>query len=86
MSLPTPNFFARLRVVQCVEVSSGVSLSVTRTTSATFPSGRYGLRPRPFAITPTKLTPLRAYAARQARTVFADTPLPQPPAATERLA
>jgi len=53
---------------QCVDVSSGVSSSVTRTTSATVPSGNHDLRPRPLAITPTPSTPVAANRALHART------------------
>src|SRR5665647_3713366 len=46
VSLPTPNLAARDRVVQCVEVSAGFSWQVTRTISATIPSGRPGCQRR----------------------------------------
>ena len=67
-SFPIPKRLANERVVQCVEVSSGDSWQVTRTISATVPSGRAGLRPRPFAITPTPSAPLSANRARHRRT------------------
>lgn len=41
--LAYPSRPASVRVVQCVEVSSGFSSRVTRTTSATVPSGKPGL-------------------------------------------
>src|SRR5450759_736370 len=56
-SFPIPKRLANDRVVQCVEVSSGASWQVTRTISATVPSARAGLRPRPLAITPTPSAP-----------------------------
>ena len=59
-SLPIPNLRARERVVQCVEPSAGFSWQVTRTTSATVPSARAGLRPRPLAIVPTPAVPWAA--------------------------
>jgi len=77
-SFEIPTLRASDRVVQCVEVSSGFSFTVTRTTSATFPSASHGLRPRPSAITPTPPTPSRAKAARHERTVFALTPTRRP--------
>ena len=55
---------AIVRVVQCVDPSSGGSSSVvTRTTSATVPSGSHDLRPRPGAIRPTPPTPCPRIAA-----------------------
>ena len=72
-SLPIPKRLANDRVVQCVEVSSGASWQVTRTISATVPSGKAGLRPRPFAITPTPSAPLSANRARHRRTVSEST-------------
>ena len=74
-SLPIPTRSAIVRVVQCVEVSSGVSSIVSRTTSATVPSGNHDLRPRPLAIQPTPFTPRSAKRARHRRTVSASTPL-----------
>jgi len=61
------------RVVQWVEVSSGASWQVTRTISATVPLGKAGLRPRPFAITPTPSAPFSANRARHRRTVSEST-------------
>src|ERR1019366_2715298 len=57
VSLPTPIFSPRVRVLQCVDPSSGDSSSVTRTTSATVPAGSHELRPRPLAMRPTPSTP-----------------------------
>jgi len=51
----------------------GASWQVTRTISATVPSGKAGLRPRPFAITPTPAAPLSANRARHRRTVSEST-------------
>lgn len=73
-SFPIPNRLASVRVVQCVEVSSGVSSRVTRTTSATVPSGNHALRPRPLAITPTPATPCSAKRFRHRRTASGSTP------------
>ena len=74
VSLPIPNRLANDRVVQCVEVSSGVSSSVTRTTSATVPSGNHDRRPRPLAITPTPATPSSLNRLRHRRTASESTP------------
>ena len=68
------NRLANDRVVQCVEVSSGVSSSVTRTTSATVPSGNHDRRPRPLAITPTPATPSSLNRLRHRRTASESTP------------
>ena len=73
-----PIRLARVLVDQCVEPSAGFSVKVTRTTSATIPSGSHGLRPRPSATTPTPATPRCANDARHARTVFALTPRRRP--------
>ena len=56
MSLPIPNRLAKVRVLQCVEPSSGSSSKVARTTSATVPSSSQDLRPLPGAIFPTPAT------------------------------
>ena len=72
-SLPIPNRLANERVVQCVEVSSGASWQVTRTISATVPSGNPGLRPLPFAITPTPPTPFCSKRVRHRRTASEST-------------
>ncbi len=53
----TPIRLARVRLDQCVDPSAGFSVSVTRTTCSTIPSGSHGLRPRPSATTPTPDTP-----------------------------
>ena len=66
--LADPNRAASAREVQCVEVSSGVSSRVTRTTSATVPSGSHDRRPRPAATRPTPSTPPRSKRRRHART------------------
>ncbi len=73
-SLPIPKRLATVRVVQCVDVSSGVSFSVTRTTSATVPAGSQALRPRPLAITPTPAIPASAKRFRHRRTASGSTP------------
>jgi hypothetical protein len=51
-----------------------LSLCVSRSTSATVPGGRLGLRPRPFAIRPTPAIPCSANRERQRRTVSESTP------------
>ena len=69
MSSPIPNRRANDRVVQCVDVSSGRSSRVTRTTSATVVSASHDRRPRPGAIRPTPSTPSDAKRRRHARTL-----------------
>jgi hypothetical protein len=72
-SLPIPKRLANERVVQCVEVSSGLSWQGTPTISATVPSGSPGLRTLPFAITPTPSAPFSAKRARHRRTASEST-------------
>ena len=74
VSFPTPTRAARDRVLHCVEPSAGNSLWVKRSTSSTVPGGNDGLRPRPFAITPTPSTPVTANRFRHRRTASESTP------------
>jgi hypothetical protein len=74
LSLPIPNRCASVLVVQCVEVSGGASSRVTRSTSATVPSGSHDLRPRPSAILPKLSRPFSAKRARHFRMELALTP------------
>ena len=60
--------------LRVVEVSGGVSSRVTRSTSATVPSGSHDLRPRPFLIFPSQAMPSMVHRARQARIELALTP------------
>src|SRR5450631_3715838 len=69
VSFPTPRWPASVRVDQCVDSSGAVSCWVTRTISATVPSGNHDLRPRPLAIRPTPSTPSAANRRRHARTL-----------------
>ena len=64
---------AKVRVVQCVEVSSGLSCIVTRTISATVPSGSQDLRPLPFSMRPTPDTPSASKRRRHDRTLLEET-------------
>jgi hypothetical protein len=60
--------------VQCVELSSGRTFSVSWMTAATVPSASQERRPRPFAILPTASTPSPSKRRRHERTLFAVTP------------
>jgi hypothetical protein len=73
VSLPMPKYSAKVRVDHCVEPSGGVVVLVSRTTSATVPSGSHDVRPRPLAMVPTPATPWSSKRRRQRRTASAST-------------
>ena len=72
VAFDTPARSAIVRQLQCV-APGGFSCSVNRTISSTFSAGIDGLRPRPLATWPNRLSPSAANCDRQLTTLDGDT-------------
>jgi hypothetical protein len=70
VSLPIPCRSPIVRVLQCVESSSGRTWSVSCTTASSTCAATHDRRPRPPAIRPTPVTPSASNRRRHARTEF----------------